>query len=171
VSAVEHGWFSASEQPALLDFWRVYESSYDEMQRETTPIVEQHPVFGHVFAVKHRADRLEHRIDRDIGEKTEATLIDSDESDVERREGPGDVEHRPVPAEDDREVSPRSELLERQHRIRTFSDVGGGEPVEQHFDATPTQKTGKLEQRAGDFGAFVFAYQRDCLERRSHGPH
>ncbi len=126
--------------------------------------LEQHALFGHVIAFEDGADRLEHGVDRDIGQKPEPALVDADQCHIARRERACDIEHGAVAAEHDREVCLAPDLLEHQHRILVVADVRGGEPVDQHFDAALGEKIGEFEQRPGDFRALVFADQADGLE-------
>ena len=97
--------------------------------------LEQHAVFGHVLAVEDRADRLEHRVERDVGEKAEPALVHADQRDLVRRERARDVEHRAVAAEDDRQIGARAQLFEREHGIRAFADMRRGQPVEHDLNA------------------------------------
>ncbi|MGZ5163775.1 MAG: hypothetical protein ACXWIT_25125, partial [Burkholderiales bacterium] len=95
-------------------------------------------------------------------------LVHSDERNVVGCKRARDVEHRAVTAENDCQISARAELFEREDRIGTVSDMGGGEAIEQHLDVAFAQKASELQQGSGDLGAFVLADERDRFEGLLH---
>ena len=58
----------------------------------------------HVAAVQHRAQRRFHPRERDVGQKTEPSLIDADQRHVERREPARERQHRAVATQHDRQI-------------------------------------------------------------------
>ena len=82
---------------------------------------EQRAALLDVAAVEHRAERVLHAGERDVGEEAEPALVDADQRHVERRQLARDRQHRAVAAEHDGEVGggpSASAIDDRIHRRR-----------------------------------------------------
>ncbi len=58
MTATTASWFSEEELPAVRDFWRVYDASYEAMQDSALEAVVDHPVFGPLIASIPEEQRL-----------------------------------------------------------------------------------------------------------------
>ena len=132
---------------------------------------EQGASFLDVSAVEHRAERRLHPGQRDVGQKSQAALVDTDQRDVVRGELARIRQHRAVASDDDCEIGGRPEASGRNRRNAGGRREARGVRLEDHRMSARGQEGGESRQRLRKLRAAGSPDQSDAGEAcgRGHG--
>jgi len=167
VRAVDHSTHRAATDDDIVQRQRALAATGGQRQRR----VEQRACLFHVTPVEHRGQRAFHIGERDVGQESEAALIDADQRHIERREPASDRQHRAVATDSDRKLGVASELFRRRGGVAGQRRALRGLRIEDDIVTAVRQKRRQALERLGDAGARVAADQRDCCEALCRTPH
>jgi hypothetical protein len=117
------------------------------------PTLEHRALLVFVFAGHHRRQRFLELLDRNVGDETEAALVDADERRAVASQLAGDAEHRAIAAEHDRDVALLAERVDAERRVRVDAGAACGLRFERDLEALGDEKGAySLEHLAYAFG-------------------
>ena len=97
------------------------------------PGVHQAAVVFFVFAAQHRRQRGAVVIERDVGDETQAALVDADQRNAMGRQLPPDTQHRAVAADDQHQVALRADARQIQVGVAGNADTGSRVALDDHL--------------------------------------
>ena len=139
--------------------------------------VHQHPMVFFIGPMQHGLQSGFYLVQGDVGDETQAALVDANEGHAVRRQLPAKAQHGAVTAQHQRQVAALRNASHIQCGQTLNARMGGRDLFDRHQAALLAQKIGQRFQNGGCLRcaagavatAVVLAYQGDVAKRRVHG--